>query len=87
MASIASSNTNGASVSYSYDAPNRVTGLATQQSGYTYQRGPTGNLTSANELSNRTIHWSYDGIYRLTNEAVTGDPNHVNGSGDSSKQC
>jgi RHS repeat-associated protein len=63
-----------------YDALNRITALATQQSGYTYQRGPTGNKTSANELSNRTINWSYDGIYRLTNETVSADPNHVNGS-------
>jgi hypothetical protein len=33
-----------------YDALNRITGLATQNSGYIYQRGPTGNLTSATEL-------------------------------------
>ena len=53
---------------------NRVTGLATQASGYTYQRGPTGNLTNATESNGRTVNWSYDGIYRLTNESIAGDP-------------
>jgi RHS repeat-associated protein len=58
----------------------RISGLATQNSGYLYQRGPTGNLTSATELNGRTLNWSYDGIYRLTNEAITSDPTHENGS-------
>jgi len=76
---------NGVQSAMTYDALNRITGLAASSSaaevsGYTYQRGPTGNLTSATELNNRTTQWSYDGIYRLTNETVASDPNHVNGS-------
>jgi YD repeat-containing protein len=57
-----------------------VTGLATQTTGYVYQRGPTGNLTSATELSGRTVNWSYDGIYRLTNETISLAPSKNNGS-------
>ena len=45
-------------------------GLSSQVSGYTYQRGPTGNLTGATESNGRTESWSYDGIYRLTNETI-----------------
>jgi YD repeat-containing protein len=71
---------NGVQSAMTYDALNRITGLATQNSGYLYQRGPTGNLTSATELNGRTVNWSFDGIYRLTNEAIASDPDQVNGS-------
>jgi RHS repeat-associated protein len=62
---------------------NRVTGLAASSSanevgGYTYQRGLTGNLTNATELNGRTVAWSFDGIYKLTNEQITGDPTAQN---------
>ena len=57
-----------------------MTGLATQTTGYVYQRGPAGNLTSATELSGRTVNWSYDGIYRLTNETISLAPSRNNGS-------
>jgi YD repeat-containing protein len=59
---------------------NRVTSPATAQTGYVYQRGPTGNLTSALELNNRQITWNYDGIYRLTGETVTNAPSGKNGA-------
>ena len=42
------------------------------------RRGPTGNLTSASEPNGRQVTWSFDGIYRLTNEQITGDPNSQN---------
>ena len=71
---------NGLQSAMTYDALNRITGLATQNSGYLYQRGATGNLTSATELNGRAINWTYDGIYRLTNEAVSADTDNVNGS-------
>jgi RHS repeat-associated protein len=71
---------NGVQSVMTYDALNRISGLATQNSGYIYQREPTGNLTSATELNGRTVNWSFDAIYRLTNEAITSDPNQVNGS-------
>ena len=53
---------NGVAAQYQYDAMNRVTGLAASSSaaevgGYTYQRGPTGNLTSASELNGRNVSW------------------------------
>jgi RHS repeat-associated protein len=76
---------NGVQSALTYDALNRITGLAASSSaaevsGYAYQRGPTGNLTGASELNGRTLNWTYDGIYRLTNEAITSDPSQVNGS-------
>src|SRR5208282_1784213 len=36
--------------------------------------------TGAVESSGRTLNWSYDGIYRLTNEAISLDPHSINGS-------
>jgi YD repeat-containing protein len=76
---------NGLQSAMSYDALNRITGLAASSSvaevsGYRYQRSATGNLTSASELNGRTINWSYDGIYRLTNEVIASDPHNVDGS-------
>jgi RHS repeat-associated protein len=44
--------------------------------------GPTGNRTGATEPSRRTVNWTYDGIYRLTNETITLDPNSKNRSID-----
>lgn len=41
---------NGVQTNYQqYDAMNRILQMATQNSGYIYQRGPTGNLTSVTE--------------------------------------
>jgi RHS repeat-associated protein len=71
---------NGVQSVMTYDALNRITGLATQNSGYLYQRGPTGNLTYGTELNGRTLNWTYDGIYRLTDESITSDPSHNNGT-------
>jgi RHS repeat-associated protein len=70
---------NGIESQFTYDTLNRVATTASQVSGYTYQRGATGNLTNVVEMSGRTVNWTYDGIYRLTNESVTSDPS-VNGS-------
>jgi hypothetical protein len=64
---------NGVQAQFTYDLPNRVSSLTSQVSGYTYQRGPTGNLKNMVELSGRTVNWTYDGIYRLTNESITND--------------
>jgi RHS repeat-associated protein len=65
---------------YTYDELNRITAQASQVSGYTYQLGPTGNRTSASEYSGRQVTWSYDGIYRLTNESITNAPNNKDGT-------
>jgi RHS repeat-associated protein len=65
---------------FTYDKLNRVTGMASGSSAYAYGRGPTGNLTSAVESNNRSLTWSFDGIYRLTGETISGDPSNNNGS-------
>ena len=64
---------NGVQSALTYDALNRISGLATQSTGYHYQRDFAGNVTSATEtsateLNGRILSWNYDGIYRLTNE-------------------
>jgi hypothetical protein len=41
---------------------------------YGYSLGPTGIRTGATELTGRSLAWSFDGIYRLTNETVSNDP-------------
>ena len=65
---------------YMYDQLNRVTGLgySNQSNSYVYTRGTTGNLTNASEPNGRQVTWSFDGIYRLTNEQITGDPGSQN---------
>ena len=70
-----------------YDSLNRLTSLntATQNSsavaGYSYTLGATGNRIGATEQTGRTLTWNYDGIYRLTSEAVQ-DPSGGNGEVD-----
>ena len=71
---------NGISAQFTYDTLNRVATATSQVSSYTYQRGPTGNLSNVVELGGRTVNWTYDGIYRLTNESVTGDTSGENGA-------
>jgi len=71
---------NGVQTLMQYDSLNRLKAMATQQTGYTYQRGPAGNLTSAAEYSGRTVNWTYDGIYRLTNETISLAPSGKNGT-------
>ncbi|MGA3034996.1 MAG: hypothetical protein ABSD70_17050, partial [Terracidiphilus sp.] len=71
---------NGVRSTFTYDTLNHVTGLSSPSASYAYQRGPTGNLTSAVESSGRTVSWGYDGIYRLTGETISLAPSHNNGS-------
>ena len=71
---------NGLQSSYTYDTLNRLTALSSSVSSYTYQLGPTGNRTGATEGTGRTLNWSFDGIYRLTNETIGNDPANENGS-------
>ena len=61
----------GVQTQFQYDTLNRVSALATQKTGRVYQRGPTGNLTGTTELIGRTLSWTYDGIFRLTNETIS----------------
>jgi RHS repeat-associated protein len=71
---------NGLTANFTYDTLNRLTALTTPVSSYNYQLGLTGNRTSATESNGRSLTWNYDGIYRLTNETIAGDPNSNNGS-------
>ncbi len=64
---------NGVTTQFTYDTLNRVMSASSQVSSYTYQRNPTGDLKQVVELGGRTVNWTYDGIYRLTNETIAGD--------------
>ena len=65
---------------FTYDSLNRLTGLSTPVSSYSYQLGLTGNRTGVTEGTTRTVAWNYDGIYRLTNETIGSDPANKDGS-------
>jgi RHS repeat-associated protein len=71
---------NGLQSSFTYDDLNRVTGLNAGRANYNYQLDATGNRKQVTESGGRVVNWSYDGIYRLTNEAISPDPHSVNGS-------
>ena len=71
---------NGLASTFHYDQLNRMTAMTTPYTGYAYQLGATGNRTSATELTGRTLNWTYNGVYQLTNEAISSDPSGVNGS-------
>jgi RHS repeat-associated protein len=75
---------NGLSSNFTYDDLNRLTTLNATKAAYNYTLGPTGNRQSAaesiNGVSGRTLNWSYDGIYRLTNETISLDPRSKNGT-------
>src|SRR5579859_767841 len=69
---------NGVTNQYQYDSLNRLTNLTwnlnSTLANFSYQLGPTGNRTSLTETNggtNRVYAWQYDGLYRLTNEAVS----------------
>jgi RHS repeat-associated protein len=80
---------NGLTSTFTYDALNRLTELSTPPvADYKYTLGATGLRTNATELNEatqapgRTLQWSYDNIYRLTGETITGDPaNNGNNNG------
>ena len=71
---------NSVSNLYQYDLLNRLTNLTwklttTTLGTFYYQLGLTGNRTNLNETitgTNRGYAWSYDNLYRLTNEGITG---------------
>jgi RHS repeat-associated protein len=71
---------NGLESQFTYDTLNRITAMNAAKASYSYTLSPTGNRTGAVESSGRAVNWSYDGIYRLTNETISLDPHSVNGS-------
>jgi YD repeat-containing protein len=76
---------NAVTTTYHYNSLNRLssmnsaTGVSTLSS-YTYTLGASGNRTAVTELGGRTVNYTYDDLYRLTNEAIANDPHGVNGS-------
>jgi RHS repeat-associated protein len=84
METITSANANGVLALFTYDALNRLTELSMPPiADYKYTLGATGNRTNATEQSGRALTWSYDGIYRLTNETISGDPANNGGNNGS----
>jgi RHS repeat-associated protein len=75
---------NGVSHSYSYDELNRLTNVAVNKSGalasYAYTLEPAGHHTSVIELSGRKAVYTYDNIYRLMSETVSGATAGPNGA-------
>jgi RHS repeat-associated protein len=71
---------NGVQSTFAYDTLDRITGLSSQPASYNYQRGQTGNLLNTSESTGRQVNWTYDAIYRLTNEQIASDPFRNNGS-------
>ena len=70
---------NGVRSDYTYNTLNRLTNLGvtrggTPQASYTYTLDRTGRRLSITEGSGRTASYSYDAVYRLTREAVSGNP-------------
>jgi RHS repeat-associated protein len=69
---------------FTLDTLNRVTSLNNAKLIYEYTLDAAGNRRQVVEhLPNetgRTVNWSYDNIYRLTNETISLDPHSVNGS-------
>jgi RHS repeat-associated protein len=76
---------NGVSTSYAYNSLNQLASMqSTCGSGagcrspgaaiasYSYTLSPVGNRLSVAELSGRTVQYSYDDLYRLTSETISG---------------
>ena len=71
---------NGVQTAFTYDELNRAKQLATSQTGYLYTFDAVGNRKTASEYNGRSVAWNFDGIFRLTNESVTGAPGGVDGT-------
>lgn len=76
---------NGVSTSYGYTTLNRLHTItvgttASTLASYSYTLAAAGNRTSVSELGGRTVNYSYDASYRLTNETITNDSHGINGT-------
>jgi RHS repeat-associated protein/uncharacterized repeat protein (TIGR01451 family) len=76
---------NGVATSYTYDTLNRLTNMqslcgtgtpacapGTMIASYAYTLGAAGNRLSVAELGGRTVNYTYDDLYRLTSETISG---------------
>jgi len=69
---------NGVQSSYVYNTLNRLTSMSVNKgasvlASYGYTLGAAGNRLSVTEQSGRRVNYSYDDLYRLTNETITAD--------------
>ena len=67
---------NGVSGSYAYDILNRLIGITQAKNGatirsYAYTLGPAGNRLRVAEENGRQVDYSYDALFRLTQERIT----------------
>ena len=70
---------NGVQSVYTYNAVNRLTNQTATKSNntlasYAYTLGPTGRRQLETENTGRTVNFTYDSLYRLVTETITGDP-------------
>ena len=78
---------NGIQKTTTYDTLNRLRTIGyvngpTTVASYAYSLDVTGRRTGVVEHSGRTVAYGYDGVYRLTSEDVSADPNGINGRVD-----
>jgi RHS repeat-associated protein len=75
---------NGVVTTSTFDPLNRLATTSSAKgsalSSFTYARFPEGNVNMLTELNGRHVTYGYDNIYRLTSEAITGDPGGNNGT-------
>jgi RHS repeat-associated protein len=76
---------NGVTTAYTYDSLNRLTQIGstknnTSITNYLYTLGASGNRLTVAELNGRSVNYGYDSLYRLTSEAIAGDPHWNNGT-------
>jgi RHS repeat-associated protein len=75
---------NAVQTSHSYDTLDRITQVGSAKvsalSNFSYTVGAAGNRLSVTELNGRAVNYGYDADYRLTSEAITGDPAGNNGT-------
>jgi RHS repeat-associated protein/uncharacterized repeat protein (TIGR01451 family) len=74
---------NGVLTTATRDPLNRLTQIGSTKgvglANFSYTLDANGNRLSAAELGGRSVNYGYDNIYRLTSEAVSGDPAGNNG--------
>lgn len=65
---------NGVATAYTYNPLNRLTSMTVGSlASYVYTLGPAGNRTAVSETG-RQVNYTYDDLYRLTGETITGSP-------------
>jgi YD repeat-containing protein len=74
---------NGIDTNYQYNSLNRLINMNIKQgvlqiNGYSYTLGAAGNRLSVADHSGRIAQYSYDSLYRLTSESVSGASNPTN---------